>query len=331
MAGVSKTTVSRVLNDKPDVSHTTSDRIKRIIQDTGYTPNAFAKAINDKKTHTIGLVIPYTASYIFTSQYFSELLRGISSDVDERTYHLMLCYPKNGNCAEIFKEGRVDGFIVITPSLDQTRVLDELQAVDAPYIMASKLPGYMENSVAYVDIDERGAARQVIEHLIGLGHRRISCVGETQSVSSQERVAEYRKCLEEQGIPYREEYARLSGDSTLPEGGYEMARDLMNLPEPPTAIFCCADMLAIGVYKALYTLGVRIPQDVSVVGFDDIFMCQYLNPPLTTVHQSAYDRGRMVAEKLINYLETGTFGEQTILDTYLQLRSSTDVLNDHRE
>lgn len=159
MAGVSKTTVSRVLNDKPDVSHTTSDRIKRIIQDTGYTPNAFAKAINDKKTHTIGLVIPYTASYIFTSQYFSELLRGISSDVDERTYHLMLCYPKNGNCAEIFKEGRVDGFIVITPSLDQTRVLDELQAVDAPYIMTSKLPGYMENSVAYVDIDERGAAR----------------------------------------------------------------------------------------------------------------------------------------------------------------------------
>ena len=106
---------------------------------------------------------------------------------------------------------------------------------------------------------------------------------------------------------------------------------MMNLPEPPTAIFCCADMLAIGVYKALYTLGVRIPQDVSVVGFDDIFMCQYLNPPLTTVHQSAYDRGRMVAEKLINYLETGTFGEQTILDTYLQLRSSTDVLNDHRE
>lgn len=325
LAGVSKTTVSRVLNGKPDVSDTTSERIKKIIQDTGFTPNAFAKAINDKKTHTIGLVIPYSVSYIFSSQYFSELLRGISSHIDERLYHLMLCYPQSGNCVEIFKEGRVDGFIVITPSLNQTEILDELVSAKAPFILTSKLPGYMEKSVAYVDIDERKATRQAVEHLIALGHKKIACVGEDLSVSSQERIAEYRQCLLDNNIPCREKYIRLSNDKDLPEAGCELAQELMSLSEPPTAIFCCADMIAIGVYKTLHMLGVRIPQDVSVVGFDDIFMCQYLNPPLTTIHQSAYDRGHIVTEKLIDYLETGASGERIILDSYLHVRNSMDA------
>lgn len=325
IAGVSKTTVSRVLNGKPDVSATTSDRIKKIIQDTGFIPNAFAKAINDKKTHTIGLVIPYSVSYIFSSQYFSELLRGISTRIDERMYHLMLCYPKSGSCAEIFKEGRVDGFIVITPSLNQTDTLDELKSVNAPFILSSLLPGYMNDAVAYVDIDEREAVRQAIEYLITLGHRRIACVGEDMSASAQERIAAYRQCLKDHGIPCNEEYVRLSGAKDLPEAGCQLARELMTLPVPPTAIFCCADMIAIGVYKELHSMGIRIPQDVSVIGFDDIFMCEYLNPPLTTVHQSAYDRGYIITEKLIDYLERGTFGEREVLNSYLNIRQSTSA------
>ncbi|HIZ55210.1 MAG TPA: LacI family transcriptional regulator [Firmicutes bacterium] len=331
LAGVSKTTVSRVLNGKPDVSNVTAERIKKIIRDTGFIPNAFAKAINDKKTHTIGLIIPYSVSYIFSSQYFSELLRGISSYVDERLYHLMLCYPQSGNCAEIFKEGRVDGFIVITPSLNQIEILDDLKKAKAPFVLTSKLPGYMEDSVAYVDIDERKATRQAIEHLISLGHKRIACVGENLSASAQERTAEYRRCLLDYGIPCEEEYIRLSDEKDLPEAGCKEAQELMALPVTPTAIFCCADMIAIGVYKTLHTLGVQIPQNVSVVGFDDIFMCQYLNPPLTTVHQSAYVRGRTITEKLIDFLENGTSGEHIILEAYLKIRNSTGELKDNKE
>lgn len=323
LAGVSKTTVSRVLNQKPDVSKETADRINTLIRDTGYTPNAFAKAINNKKSDTVGLVIPYAASYIFSSQYFSELLRGISTQVDERSYCLMLCYPKNSNCIDIYKQGRVDGFIVITPSLKHTGFIDELLEVNAPFILTSELPEYSDR-VAFMDIDEYAAAWTVVEHLIELGHTRIAFIGEDASVCSGRRADAYRKCLETHEIPFREEYVRL-GTNELAEFGCNFTKELMSLPNPPTAIFCAADMIAIGANRGLHMLELQIPEQVSLVGFDDIFISRYLNPPLTTVHQSPYDRGYNVSKKLIDFLEDGISMKADPLDFHFEIRSSTSA------
>lgn len=321
LAGVSKTTVSRVLNNKPDVSKETLNRVNAVIRDTGYTPNAFAKAINDKRSNTIGLVIPYAASYIFSSQYFSELLRGISTLVDERSYCLMLCYPSNGNCIDFFKQGRVDGFVVITPGLKQVGIIDELLAAKAPFILTSELPQYAGRAT-WVDVDEYTGAHQAVEHLVSLGHTQIAYIGEADCFCSHRREEAYRNCLLENDIPCHEEYICLSNDDLM-ESGYTLTNKLMELPNPPTAIFCSADMVAIGANRALNALGIRIPQDVSLVGFDDVFMSQYLTPPLTTVHQSAYDRGYVVAKNLIDFLHDNIPMKNQMLDLYLQIRDSS--------
>lgn len=320
LAGVSKTTVSRVLNGKPDVKKETADRILSLIRETGYVPNIYAKAINGKKPHTIGLVIPYSASYIFSSSYFSEMLRGISTNLDEHNYCLMLCY-QNANFTDYYRQGRVDAFIVITPNLRQTDFIDELLDTRIPFSLTSSIPKYQDR-IPFVDLDDEGAARTVVEYLLSLGHKDIAFIGEDCSAASGRRLSAFKSCLLNHGITLRSEYVCLGGDDLI-SFGYSFAWDLMNLPKPPTAIFCAADMIAIGANRALHKLNLRIPQQVSLVGFDDVFISQYLNPPLTTVHQSAFDRGYQVAEMLIQHLETGEPMQGKKLDYRLVVRDST--------
>lgn len=321
LAGVSKTTVSRVLNNRPDVSKETADRINTLIKCTGYTPNAFAKAINKKQANTIGLVIPYEASYIFSNMYFVELLRGISTHIDERSYYLMLCYPKGNNFVDIFKQKRIDGFIVISPDVNHARIINDLLEAKAPLILTANVPCYT-GATAYVDIDDALGARLAIEHLISLGHRRIAYVGESSVISALRRKEAYLECLRIHNISSDENLIRCA-EGNMVEAGYNIMKDLMTLPSPPTAVFFSTDMLAIGANNAAHNMGLQIPEDVSLVGFDDVFMSQYLSPPLTTVFQSAYDKGRIAAKTLIDYLEDGVPMSNQLLDISLQLRSST--------
>lgn len=321
LAGVSKTTVSRVLNNRPDVSKETADRINALIKCTGYTPNAFAKAINKKQANTIGLVIPYEASYIFSNMYFVELLRGISTHIDERSYYLMLCYPQGNNFVDFYKQKRIDGFIIISPDVNHARIINDLVEAKAPLILTANVPCYT-GAAAYVDIDDAKGAQLAAEHLISLGHRRIAFVGENNIISSMRRRDAYRECLYSHNILPDENLIRYA-QGNMVEAGYNLMTDLMQLSDPPTAVLFSTDMLAIGASNAALNMGLNIPTDVSLVGFDDVFMSQYLSPPLTTVFQSAYDKGRIAAQKLIDYLEDETPMDNQLLDIELRLRSST--------
>ena len=329
LAGVSKTTVSRVLNNRPDVSKETADRINALIKYTGYTPNAFAKAINKKQANTIGLVIPYEASYIFSNMYFVELLRGISTHIDERSYYLMLCYPKGNNFVDFFKQKRIDGFIIISPDVNHARIINDLVEVKAPLILTANVPCYT-GTAAYVDIDDALGARLAVEHLISLGHRRIAYVGESSVISALRRKEAYLECLRAHDI-LPDETLLCYAEGNMVEAGYNLMEGLMHLPNPPTAVFFSTDMLAIGANNAAHNMGLHIPTDVSLVGFDDIFMSPYLSPPLTTVFQSAYDKGRIAAQILIDYLEDGTPMHNQLLDISLRLRSSTAPPNASRK
>ena len=325
LAGVSKTTVSRVLNNRPDVNKKTATRINTLINAVGYTPNALAKAITEKRSKTVGLVIPYKASFIFSSQYYVELLRGISTLFDERCYYLMFCYPKDGNYIEFYRQGRVDGFILISHDFDHANILDHLLETQTPFVSTVDFPNYSDK-IAYVDIDNYACSQTVMEYLINLGHTHIAYVGESSIIGALRRGDAYRDCLHKNNIPFRDEYFRLSASRSqqLIQSGYLLAKELMSLPEPPTAIFCSADTLAIGVNRAIHELGLKIPQDVSLVGFDGDDVGRYLNPPLTTVVQSAFDKGYIAAQSFLNYLENGTpMQSQRLTNAYLDIRSST--------
>ncbi|MEA4894927.1 MAG: LacI family DNA-binding transcriptional regulator [Oscillospiraceae bacterium] len=321
LAGVSKSTVSRVLNNKADVSKKTFDRITEVINDTGYTPNAFAKAINEKKAKTIGLIIPHDADYFFSNLYYTEFLHGVSVLIDEQSYYLTLFYPKFNDYILAFKQKRIDGFIVAIPAHGHEKMINSLVNVGAPLVLTGRPPARFKD-LPYVDVDDFRGAKLAMTHLIGLGHKRIAFVGEENLISSGCRLDAYRECLRVSGLVCDEALIRLASDNPL-KAGSEIMRELMTLPNPPTAVFFSSDMLAISASSAVYGMGLRIPEDVSLVGYDGIIMSKYQHPPLTTVYQPAFDKGHTIAQILVDYLRDGTPMKSLCLDTPLLVRGST--------
>ena len=213
--------------------------------------------------------------------------------------------------------------------MNHARIINDLVEAKAPLILTANVPCYT-GAAAYVDIDDALGARMAVEHLISLGHHRIAYVGESSVISSLRRREAYLECLRAHDILPDETLIRYA-EGNMVEAGYNLMESLMRLPNPPTAVFFSTDMLAIGATNAAHNMGLQIPSDVSLVGFDDIFMSQYLSPPLTTVFQSAYDKGRIAAKILIDYLEDSTPMRNQLLDIQLRLRSSTAPPNASRK
>jgi LacI family transcriptional regulator len=319
LADVSKTTVSRVINDKPDVSPKTRDRILALIEEHSFTPNALAKAIISSKSENIGLIIPYAAQYIFSNPFYVEVLRGISTQISERGYYLMLCYLKDHNYLNIYKQSRVDGYILLSPGSSHSGLIDELIGAKAPFIATARVPE-LEKEMPWVDVDHCKPAEELTQYLISLGHRRIAYVGKATISSSRERLKGYRSALEKNGISYDERLIKILDEPTL-SAGHDAALELMR-EAGPTAMFFASDLLAIGGLNAMHECHLQVPEDISIVGFDDIPLSAHLSPALTTVHQPAFEKGYRAASIFIDYLETGVQMKSELLDTQLVIRKS---------
>jgi DNA-binding LacI/PurR family transcriptional regulator len=320
MAGVSKTTVSRVLNNKPDVSPETREAILNLINQYDFTPNAMAKAITSRKSQSIGLLIPHEADYIFSNPFYVEVMRGISTEVDRLGYFLMICYPHHQNYLDVYKQKRVDGFIVLSPGSFSKDIVDTLIKSTIPFVSTSKMLG--EQGLVYVDVDNFQGACLLMEHLIGLGHRRIGFIGKPSLASSVDRFNGYKSTLEKHDLPLDETCVRIAENVSI-EGGYQITTDLLNLFDPPTAIFAVNDLLAIGAVRAMQDRGGKVPDDLSVVGFDDIPLAGSNNPPLTTVRQPAFEKGAKATRILIQQLEKNKKPRSIILGVELIIRRST--------
>lgn len=320
LAGVSKTTVSRVLNERPDVNPETRERILAIIAEHDYQPNVFAKAISLQKSHNIGLLIPHTPDYIFTNQYYVEVLRGVSTAVDSAGYSLLICYAHERNFIDIYKQQKVDGFILLSPGAFHYDIIDALDSVGAPFISTSQISN--SDDLPYVDIDNCYGGTLAVDHLIGLGHERISFVGKPTMFSSQERLEGYRATLTLNGLPYDERLVHVAETSSI-ESGYKITAEILQGDLMPTAFFLANDIMAIGSIKAIFDQGLRVPQDVSVVGFDDILLASYTAPPLTTVWQPAFQKGVEAIQMLMEYLDDGETPPSRTLDIELKVRETT--------
>jgi LacI family transcriptional regulator len=323
MAGVSKTTVSRVLNNKPDVSPETREVILDLIAKCDFKPNALAKAITLQKSQSIGLIIPHEANYIFSNPFYVEVMRGVSTEVDKLGYFLLICYPHDQNYMDIFKQKRVDGFILMSPGSFAKHIIDSLFVVDAPFVSTSYVPD--ERGMVYVDVDNFEGGCMVMEHLISLGHRRISFVGKPNLTSSVDRFEGYKASLQKHGIPYDERLVRIATVASI-NGGAMAMNELLKVENPPTAVFLVNDQLAIGAMQAVQENGLSVPEDISIVGFDDIPLAETLNPPLTTVRQPAFEKGVQAARMLVQYLEKKKKPDNQILGVELVVRKTTASL-----
>ncbi len=320
LAGVSKTTVSRVINNKPDVNRETRQRILSLIAEHDYQPNVFAKAISSQRSRNIGLIIPYEADYIFSNPFFVEVLRGISTASDQHGYSLLVSYAHAQDHVAVFKQKKVDGFIVLSPGALHHGLIDSLVRAEAPFVSTSRVA--QEENMLYVDVDNRHGGVVAAEHLIGLGHRRIAYVGKPSLTSSQDRLSGYLDALACHWSPALDDL-QLVAEGSAERHGYDAMQQLRDRAVQPSAVFLANDLMAIGAMKALAESGLRVPHDVSIVGFDDVPMAEYCTPPLTTVRQPAFAKGARATELLIQCLEEEEPPQSQTLSVELIVRQST--------
>ncbi|MHB9094676.1 MAG: LacI family DNA-binding transcriptional regulator [Eubacteriales bacterium] len=322
LAGVSKTTVSRVLNNKPDVKPETRELILNFISKYGYQPNAFAQAISLQKSQTVGLIIPYNADYIFSNPFYSEVIRGVSTETTRRGYHLLLCYTHEENYVGIYKQRRVEGFIIISPGSIHKEIIRKLSQIGAPFVTTSQISG--EDGLNYVDIDNFYGAGLAIEHLISLGHQKIGFIcGQEYLTSSKDRMSGYVSALKKYNLPFQDSLVK-RGDGSI-ESGYQKMFELID--QDVTAVFVYCDIMAMGAVKAIKEKNLKIPYDISVVGFDDIPLAQIIEPPLTTIKQPAYEKGESAASMLIDLVEGKEAVGNKILPVDIVVRKSTGKLS----
>ncbi|MCL1895258.1 MAG: LacI family transcriptional regulator [Clostridiales bacterium] len=319
IADVSKTTVSRVLNKKPDVSPATREKIEEIIRQYNFSPNAFASAILKKRSDTIALVIPYDETYILFNPYYSDMIRGVSSEIKKYGYYLMLIYSDTPHYLAAIRQKRVDGVIMLSPGTSHLKIIEQILQQGIPFVSTSRTTG-IKNIHSIVTDDFQGAC-YAVEHLVSLGHTRTGFInGPEILASSKERLRGYKHVLEKAGIPFDGSIV-VNGDTSI-ESGYTITKRYLEAPGL-SAIFTGSDLMAIGAISALNEAGLNVPGDVSLVGFDDMPFSSYLNPPLTTVRQHAFQKGALAAKMLDSIIKGEPVEQQIKMPVELIIRKST--------
>ncbi len=328
IAGVSHTTVSRALHDSSLISSETREQIKQIASDMGYIPNALAQSLRGQRTNTIGLVVTTIAD-----PFVDRVVRGIEDIAQKFNLNVFLSELKNDpehelSLIEMFQRRRVDGLIVAAARLD-ANYEKRIAHANVPTVIINQQAESGLKLLHTVQIDDYSGAHMAVQHCVDLGHKRIGYLGAgNRPRSNRIRFQAYQDVLANAGIPYREEFVRIappehkyhSDDVT---DGYALLLSLLD--EEVSAIFCYNDMIAIGALMASRSAGVPVPERLSLVGFDDIEMGQYVTPSLTTVHQPKFRLGQVAIGMLIDLLENRPV-KDSILPTQLILRGTTAPL-----
>ncbi|HEY85391.1 MAG TPA: LacI family transcriptional regulator [Chloroflexi bacterium] len=325
--GRSITTVSRALNDYDDVSEETRQLIKQTAREMSYVPSSIAKKLQKQQADMLGIILP-TFGPRFSDPFFSEFLAGIGNAATKRGFDLLVSTRAPGD-EEIdaylnkIRSRRVDGFIVVRTRRDDPRIALLLEE-KYPFVVFGRVK--KNNDFPFVDEDSRAGMRAIINHLIEQGHTRIACITSPQTLTfthyrSQgvfDAFAEHNLHLDESLI--------IEGDLTQ-RSGRRAAKQLLDRPNPPTAIAACNDLMAIGAMGEIQGRGLVVGKDIAVTGFDDIPWAENTHPPLTTVHQPIYRIGSMVCDMLIKLLNGEDVEKKVILQPSLIIRQSSGLAN----
>lgn len=323
-AGVSPSTVSRVISNHPRISEKTKREVRQAMEELGYHPNMLARSLAKKSAGAIGVLIPSTTEEFFMNPFFPELLRGISEVAKREGYDLLLSTSDTGKedvrtLTRMIHGKRVDGVLLLS-----TRMQDPLMQVlkENPFPVTLIGRPQEDTPICWVNNDNVAAAYHATRHLIDLGHQRIGFLGADESLLvTRDRLQGYHQALDEAGIPADR---RLMFASTFMEqGGYMGMMRLLALPDRPTAVVASDDLLAFGAMRAAAELGYRIPEDVAVVGFNNVRLTEMSNPSLTSVDVRIYELGTAAAQLLIEQVrDTEVTGKSVIVPTELVVRHS---------
>lgn len=318
-AGVSIATVSRVINNSPHKVHrATRARVLKAIRELDYRPNALAQGLILKKTMTIGIIIPD-----ISNPYYAEIVRGIQDVADQSGYAVMLQNTDRKQdriikFIHLFREKLADGIIFSGGIIHGYETLSALNEMRKRVVVI----GRHEVDFPAVRVDNLGGATEAVQHLIDLAHKRIGLInGPEGSTTGVDRLMGSKSALAQNGYPIEENLIK-QGDLTV-KSGYVAAKELLQGSGRPTAIFAVNDLMAFGAINAAKELGLHVPRDVSVVGFDNIPLSSHFEPPLTTVEIPIYDLGVASMRMLMDLISNNSFERVRWFKTQLLVRSST--------
>ncbi len=305
-AGVSIGTVSRVLNNRDRVHPRTRERILEAIRELDYQANAFARGLASQHTNTLGLVIPQV-----NDSFFFQIVRGVEDTATSAGYSLLIAsqprHTTEHRYLQLFQRGIVDAMVLVAIDVD-SREVQQVMARGVPIMLVQqdigkKIPTFL--------VDNYDGGRVMTEHLLDHGYQRLAYItGTDYTPDSRERLRGICDVLAEHGLKLGEGHV-VRGDF-MPGSGYQAANQLLDLPERPDAIFAANDQMAVDAIKALQERGLRVPEDIAVVGFDDIPMASYVSPALTTIQQPTYELGRQAAQWVLTMLRSDSDGHAPV-------------------
>ncbi|WP_028558806.1 LacI family DNA-binding transcriptional regulator [Paenibacillus pinihumi] len=306
-AGVSVTTVSRVLNDEKYVKDDLKARVRRAIDELGYTPSHIARSLVRKKTNLLGVIVPD-----ITSSFYSTILSNIEKTASLNGYNLIVCniiedIDKEYKYLQVFKEMRVEGIIIMHEKLnDEIREL--IGKLDIPIIFSSVKP--VDQSFISVIIDDYHAAYDATQYLIQLGHERIGFIGGDMRdmTSGQNRYVGYTQAFQDSGLEIEEEYI-FFGDYK-PQSGYNVMKEMLKCEPRPSAVFAVSDDMAVGAMNCIHDHGLSVPEDISVIGFDGSQLTDLVRPRLTSMEQPIDEMGKVTVDTLLDLISDEPKGAQ---------------------
>ncbi|SFC93920.1 transcriptional regulator, LacI family [Bacillus sp. OV322] len=310
-ANVSTATVSRILNNKPGFSLKTKKRVLEVIEELGYQPNAIARGLINGKTETIGVLMPR-----LLDMFASRVLEGIDEYVHERGSSVIVCNTDNNRdrtmkYLQFLGEKRVDGIIFVSQLLEEDyyRMMADMKI---PIILVSTIS--YEFQLPYVKVDDYHAAFSATQYLIQKGHKKIAMIAgeQTDPVAGIPRIEGFKSALKSAGLTPDDRFIVSTGGYSHSDGKRGMEQILARGLDV-TSVFACSDELAVGAMSVAYKKGISIPDDLSIIGYDNTPLAEMSFPPLTTVAQPLYDMGNKSAEMLFNMMETGERSESRIM------------------
>lgn len=322
LANVSIATVSKVINGKDSsISKKTREKIKRIIEEENYIPNSVARTLVTKQSYSLGMIVPDICN-----PFFSQLIRGVEEDANKKGYDLIITNTDDDDekllvQLELMKKKMVDGLILI--SSQNSSIGEILDDINIPTVLVDRVVEH-RSLVGRVEIDNKKGGSLATSHLIEKGCKKIVFLaGDIQTFSSYQRYLGYKSALEDHGLKFDETLVEFG--SFHSEFGYNAVLSLLGKKCSFDGIYASNDMIAVGAMQALKSCGYRIPEDIKVIGFDDIYLSALVTPTLTTIHQPVFEMGSTASRILIDYLSNKTKSETPVVcfDTRLIEREST--------
>ncbi|GAA0614660.1 LacI family DNA-binding transcriptional regulator [Streptomyces crystallinus] len=323
-AGVGRGTVSRVINGSPRVSDRTRAAVEAAVAELGYVPNRAARALAANRTDAIALVVPETETRFFAEPYFSEVVRGVGQALAETEMQLLLTLVgsdrERRRLAQYLMGHRVDGVLLVGVHADDP-LPELLEQLDMPVVISG--PRSEEEPLASVDSDNFAGARAAVAHLVARGRRSIATItGPLDVYGARRRLDGYRAALAEAGLPAAAQL--ISPADFTEEGGRRAMADLLARAPEVDAVFAASDVMASGARQVLREHGRRVPEDVSLIGFDDSAIARHMDPPLTSVRQPIEEMGRAMAQLLLSQIAAPEPSRpRLVLPTELVVRAST--------